>query len=100
MSKIKVAVIGYGNIGKFSVEAVQGAPDMKLVGVVRRVNSMSSIPAELTNVKIVSDISDLGKVDVAILCSPSRNIPLVAKAIMEKGICTVDSFDIHGEEMW
>ncbi len=100
MNKIKVAVVSYGNIGKFSVEAVQAAPDMELVGVVRRADSVGTIPTELIGVKIVSDISELGKVDVAILCSPTRSIPQVAKAIMEKGICTVDSFDIHGDEMW
>ncbi len=99
MSKIKVAVVSYGNIGKFSVEAVQAAPDMELAGVVRRAVSANNIPDELSNVKVVSDISELGKVDVAILCSPTRMIPEVAKSIMAKGICTVDSFDIHGEEM-
>jgi len=96
---IKVAVVSYGNIGKFSVEAVQAAADMELVGVVRRADSVKNIPAELQGVKVVSDISELGEVDVAILCSPTRNIPEVAKAYMEKGISTVNSFDIHGEEM-
>ncbi len=100
MSKIKVAVVSYGNIGKYAVEAVQAASDMELVGLVRRTDSIKNIPAELVGVKIVSDISELGKVDVAILCSPSRSIPQVAKAILEKGICTVDSFDIHGDELW
>lgn len=95
MDKIKVAVVGYGNIGRFSVEAVQAAPDMELAGVVRR--DASSKPAELADVKVVSNIDDLGKVDVAILCTPTRNIPEVAKSILAKGISTVDSFDIHGE---
>ena len=99
MNKINVAVVSYGNIGKFSVEAIQAAPDMELAGVVRRPESANSIPNELANVKVVSDISNLGKVDVAVLCSPTRKIPEVAKSIMAKGICTVDSFDIHGEEM-
>jgi len=97
MSKIQVAVVSYGNIGKFAVEAVNAAPDMELAGVVRR--STGNNPPELADVKVVTDIADLGKVDVAILCSPTRSIPATAKAIMEKGICTVDSFDIHGEEM-
>jgi diaminopimelate dehydrogenase len=100
MSKIKVAVVSYGNIGRFSVEAIQAAPDMQLVGVVRRASSTANIPTELKGVKVVSDISELGEVDVAILCSPTRTIPQVAKAIMEKGISTVNSFDIHGDEMW
>ena len=36
MDKIKVAVVGYGNIGKYVVEALQVAPDFELVGIVRR----------------------------------------------------------------
>lgn len=99
MNKIKVAVVSYGNIGKFAVEAVQAASDMELAGVVRRSQTAKNTPVELTGVKIVSDISELGKVDVAVLCSPTRSIPEIAKSILSKGICTVDSFDIHGDEM-
>jgi len=99
MEKIKVAIVGYGNIGHFSVEAVRAASDMELVGVVRRSSSVKDIPVELTNTKIVSNIDELGKVDVAILCGPSRSIPEMAVSILKKGICTVDSFDIHGDEL-
>ena len=95
MGKLRVAVVGYGNIGRFSVEAIQAAPDMELAGVVRR--DPTSKPAELSGVWVVGSIEELGKVDVAILCTPTRNIPEVAKSILEKGICTVDSFDIHGQ---
>lgn len=69
MSILKVAVVGYGNIGRFAVEAVQAATDMELVGVVRRASSVSNASAELAGVKVVSNIDDLGKVDVAILCA-------------------------------
>ncbi|MBQ0029981.1 MAG: diaminopimelate dehydrogenase [Bacteroidales bacterium] len=96
MEKIKVAIIGYGNIGKFSVEAVKAAKDMELVGVVRRADSVKGAqPSELQGVKIVSNIDELDKVDVAILCGPSRSIPELAPTYLAKGICTVDSFDIH-----
>ena len=98
--KKKIAVVGYGNIGRFAVEAIQAASDMELAGVVRRASSVENTPVELTGIKIVSNIDELGKIDVAILCSPTRNIPETAKAIVEKGICTVDSFDIHGDDLW
>lgn len=94
---IKVAIIGYGNIGKFALQAVQAAPDMDLVGIVRR--DANNIPAELTNIKVVNDIDQLGKIDVAILCGPSRSVPETASALLAKGICTVDSFDIH-TDIW
>ncbi len=99
MEKIKLAIVGYGNIGRFAVEAVQAASDMELVGVVRRSESVGKTPLELTNIKVVDDISKLGKIDVAVICSPSRSVLEVAGKILTKGISTVDSFDIHGDAM-
>lgn len=97
---MKVAVVGYGNIGKYAVEAIQEASDMELVGVVRRKSSLNNIPAELANVPIVSDVKELGKVDVALLCGPTRTIPETAEQYLTMGINTVDSFDIHGDALW
>ena len=94
MKKIKVAVVGYGNIGRFSLEAVRAASDMECAGVVRRNGSAEGYP-ELAGCKVVSDIRDLGPVDVAILAVPSRKVEENALKYLEMGISTVDSFDIH-----
>lgn len=99
MQKIKIAIIGYGNIGKYAVEAVQATNDMEVVGIVRRSASLENTPPELRDIKITEDITTLGKVDVAIICSPSRMVKETASNILKKGINTVDSFDIHGDEM-
>ncbi len=97
---IKIAIVGYGNIGRFAVEAVKEAPDMELAGVVRRASSLGEMPVELSGIKIVSNIDELGTVDVAILCGPTRSIPETAMELVKKGISTVDSFDIHGQDLW
>lgn len=94
MEKIKVAIVGYGNIGKYALEAVETAGDMECVGVVRRVASTEGCP-ELQAYKVVSDIAELGKVDVAILATPSRKVEENALKYLSMGINTVDSFDIH-----
>ena len=94
MEKIKVAVVGYGNVGRFALEALEVAPDMEVAGIVRR-NGNENCPLELTKHHVVSDIRDLGKVDVAILACPTRSCPQYAKQILPLGINTVDSFDIH-----
>ena len=99
MAKIKIAVVGYGNIGRYSIQAVKAAADMELVGVVRRKESLGKKDPFLEGIKVVADIDELGKVDAAILALPSREIPAAAQKLIEKGICTVDSFDIHGEEI-
>lgn len=96
MNKINVAIVGYGNIGKFAVDAVNAAPDMELVGIVRRPSSLNDpIPPELTNIPVVGDIKELKKVDVALLCTPTRSVQDSAIKLLAQGINTVDSFDIH-----
>jgi len=93
MKKKRAAIVSYGNIGKFVLEALQAAPDFEIAGVVRR--SATEIPVELLPYKVVDDIKKLDKVDVAILCSPTREVERIAKGILALGINTADSFDIH-----
>ncbi|WP_193014881.1 diaminopimelate dehydrogenase [Proteus sp. FME41] len=94
-TKIKVAIVGYGNIGRFALDAVQAAQDFELIGVVRR--DTNNIPEELQNITVTNDIKTLGNIDVALLCSPTRAIKELAKSILSLGINTVDSFDVHSE---
>ena len=94
MKKIRAAVVGYGNIGKSVVEALQAAPDFEIAGIIRR-NGAENKPAELAAYEVVKDITELEDVDVAIVSSPTRQVEAQAKKILALGINTVDSFDIH-----
>ena len=94
MKKIRAAIVGYGNIGRFTLEALQAAQDFEVVGIVRRAGAENS-PAELKDIKVVKDIRELSDVDVAILSTPTRSVESYAKDILALGINTVDSFDIH-----
>jgi diaminopimelate dehydrogenase len=94
MKKIRAAVVGYGNIGKSVVEALQAAPDFEIAGIVRR-NGAENKPAELASYEVVKDIAELKDVDVAIVASPTRQVEEQANKILAMGINTVDSFDIH-----
>ena len=95
MGKIRAAVVGYGNIGRFTVEALEAAEDFEIAGIVRR-NGAENCPKELSDYKVVKDIKELGDVDVAILATPTRSCEEYARQILPLGINTVDSFDIHG----
>ena len=96
MNKIRVAVVGYGNIGKYAIQALEASEDMEIAGVVRRTVAKEQ-PAELAPYKVVTDITALGKVDVAILATPTRSVEEHALKCLALGINTVDSFDIHGQ---
>lgn len=95
MKKIRAAIVGYGNIGKAVLEALQAAPDFEVAGVVRRAGSTANNPLELTGISIVDDIRKLNDVQVAVLCSPTRSVPAQAREMLALGINTVDSYDIH-----
>ena len=94
MKKVRAAIVGYGNIGHYVLEALQAAPDFEIAGVVRRAGAENR-PAELSAYPVVKDIKELDQVDVAILCTPTRSVEKYAKEILALGIHTVDSFDIH-----
>lgn len=94
MKIVRAAIVGYGNIGHYVLEALQAAPDFEIAGVVRRMGAENK-PAELKDYAVVKDIKELQEVDVAILCTPTRSVETYAKEILALGINTVDSFDIH-----
>lgn len=95
MKKIRAAIVGYGNIGQYVLEALQAAPDFEVAGVVRRTLAEEK-PLELTHIPVVTDIRQLEDVQVAVLCTPTRSVEAYAKEYLAMGIHTVDSYDIHG----
>jgi len=94
MNKKRAAIVGYGNIGKYVLDAIEASPDFEIVGVVRR--NAADKPTEIAHLDVVDDIKKLKDVDVAFLCTPTRSVEKQAKEILAMGINTVDSFDIHG----
>lgn len=94
---IKAAIVGYGNIGRAALEALQAAEDFALVGIVRRSGSGEGFP-ELMGIPVARSIEELPeKPQVALLCTPTRAVLETAQGILKAGISTVDSFDIHSQ---
>lgn len=93
MKKIRAAIVGYGNIGKYVLDAVNASPDMEVAGIVRR--DPANVTEEIKKYRIVKTVSELSDIDVAILCTPSRSVEAYAKEYLAAGINTVDSYDIH-----
>jgi len=94
MKKIRAAIVGYGNIGQYVLDALLASPDFEIAGIVRR--DPTSVPDELKKYTVAGKISELKDIDVAILCTPTRSVEGFAKECLAAGINTVDSYDIHG----
>lgn len=96
MTKIKVGIAGYGNLGRGVEKAIQQNPDMELVAVfTRRQTADLAAGAEVVHVSEAEKYTD--KIDVMILCGGS------ATDLPEQGpyfaslFNTVDSFDRHAK---
>jgi len=96
MDKIKVGIIGYGNLGRGVECAVASAPDMQLIGVFTRRSPEAVKTASGGKVYPVSDLQAfVGKADVMVLCGGSAtDLPEQTKEYI-KYFNTVDSFDTH-----
>ena len=94
MKKIRAAIVGYGNIGQYVLDAILSSPDFEVAGIVRR--DPNNVPDELKKYPVVKTIKELKDVEVAILCTPTRSVEEYAKECLAAGINTVDSYDIHG----
>lgn len=58
MKKIRAAIVGYGNIGHYALEALEAANDFEVAGIVRR-HGAENKPAELAQYDVVKDIREL-----------------------------------------
>jgi len=104
MKKIKVALVGFGNVGCMALDALTLEPDMEVAGIVELQN-LQKIRQSLNPQKcckfgetqVVKSIKELDDVDVALVCAPSRKVKEVVTECLINGINTVDSFDIHTE---
>lgn len=95
MKKMRIAILGYGNLGRGAEKAVQQNPDMELVGVFTRRN-----PEDIACSATVYKESDLltmqDKIDVLLLCGGSATDLPEQSPRWAKHFHIVDSFDNHG----
>lgn len=99
MTKIRIGILGYGNLGRGVEASIQQQPDMELVGVFSRRN-----PSDVetlfndTNVFHIDETEKFkDKIDVMILCGGSAtDLPEQAPQFA-KDFNTVDSFDTHAK---
>ena len=95
---MKLAIFGYGNLGRGVEAAVAQNPDATLVGVFTRRDPASIKTASGCPVYKESDLpSFAGKIDVLILCGGSATDLPEQTPRLAKTFCVVDSFDTHAK---
>lgn len=96
--KIRIAIVGYGNLGRGTEAAVHRAEDMDLVGVFTRRDPKSVKTAYSAPVYYIEDIYNMkDDIDVVVLCGGSAtDLPEQTPKLAEY-FNVVDSFDTHAK---
>lgn len=98
-NKIKLGIIGYGNLGKGALEVIKQTPDMELVAVFTR-RDPSTLQLNDSGVKAahIDEAKDYqGEIDVMLLCGGSAtDLPEQTPQFAEL-FNTVDSYDTHAK---
>lgn len=99
MSKIRIGIAGYGNLGKGVELSLMKNPDMELVGVFTRRNPNDlNILTQTAKVYSMEDLTTMqDKIDVVILCGGSATDLPVQSPKLASMYHIVDSFDTHAK---
>lgn len=91
MKRIRLAVVGFGRLGRACIEAVQTAADLELAGVVRRAEqARHALPKPYAQVKVADHVAALGAVDGALVCVPPEAMVDVAREILRQKVPVVE----------
>lgn len=96
MDRIKIGIVGYGNLGKGVEKALEQNRDMELIAIFTR-RSPGQIDSDFPVFRLdsLSDFRD--KIDVMILCGGSATDLPVQTVEIAQHFHTVDSFDNHSQ---
>lgn len=95
MDKIKIGIIGYGNLGRGAERAIAQQPDMELVGVFSRRGKVDTVDPNVKTYHIDEALRFQGEIDVMILCGGSATDLPEQTPAFARNFNTVDSYDTH-----
>ncbi len=96
---IRIAIVGYGNLGRGVEAALSQNPDMQLVGVFsrREPSSVELLNAAVPVYALDTIANFVGQIDVLILCGGSKKDLPEQSPALAKLFNLVDSFDTHAK---
>lgn len=101
MKALRVAIMGFGRLGRACASALAADDQFVLAGIVRRGESImaESLPRTFAAIPAVTHISEIRDVDVALVCVPLEQVRQVAHDLLQHGIPIVECAKFEGENL-
>jgi diaminopimelate dehydrogenase len=99
MKKVRIAVCGFGKLGRECALHLLDDATLELAGIVRRPDSLAQrLPAPFAEVPAVSHAGELRSVDAALVCVPVAFVLETAHNLLQHGIPIAECAILHGAE--
>jgi len=96
MKRTRLAIIGFGRLGRACAMALRDSHDLELAGVVRRSQATSALPHPFERVRIAGHVRELTSVDAALVCVPAEQALGVAREILQQRLPIVECAILEG----
>ncbi|MGA7180777.1 MAG: Gfo/Idh/MocA family oxidoreductase [Thiobacillaceae bacterium] len=96
--RLRIAIIGFGRLGRACAAGIHEWADLELAGIVRREESAREpLPEPFRDVRCVSHVSELERIDAALVCVPTDCASGVAGLLLQSGVPLVECASLEGD---
>ena len=89
MTRLRLAVVGFGRLGRACAAALRDCHDLDLAGVVRHGEPIALSPP-LEHTAVAGHLRELKNVDAALICVPAEQVLGVAREILQQRVAVVE----------
>ncbi|TKS61267.1 MAG: putative diaminopimelate dehydrogenase [Nitrospira sp.] len=97
MKPLRLAVVGFGKVGRVCAELISLSHDLSVAAIVRRAASVEGkLPETLRSIPVTTHIGQARDVDAALLCVPTNAVEETAEQILRRGIPIIECAKLQG----
>lgn len=99
MTRLPVAVIGLGRLGRACAEALLDDSELALAGIVQRGGLSEALTGRLQRIPVVAHVRELEGVRAALVCVPADDVLGVARELLQARIPIVECACFEGKAL-
>lgn len=99
MRRTRLAIIGFGRLGRACAKALRDSHDLELAGVVIRSQAATALARPFGRVSVAGHVRELQGVDAALVCVPAEQVLGVAREILQQHLPVVECAILEGHAL-
>lgn len=99
MRRIRLAIIGFGRLGRACAVALRDSHDLELAGVVMRSPATGALPHPFGQVSVAGHVRELKGVEAALVCVPAEQVLDVARELLQQHLPVIECAILEGRAL-